>query len=71
MRRDEFREDMNKHLGMVDAMLDGRDWILGEPGLADFGIYGSLSPLLTAGERIPKDFPRLLTWVEKVRGLGR
>jgi glutathione S-transferase len=62
---------MNKHLGMVDAMLDGRDWILGEPSLADFGIYGSLSPLLTAGERVPKEFLRLSTWVERVRGLGR
>src|SRR5216684_1989922 len=64
-------EEMHKHLGMVDAMLDGRDWILGEPSLADFGIYGSLSPLLTAGEKVPKEFPRLSTWVERVRGLGR
>src|SRR6266705_2462881 len=47
MRREEFRQDMNKHLGMVDAILDGRDWILGQPSLADFGIYGSISPLLT------------------------
>src|SRR3990170_3498877 len=59
MRRDEFREDMNKHLGMVDAVLDGREWILGQPSLADFGIYGGLSPLLTVGERGSGAFPRL------------
>jgi glutathione S-transferase len=61
---------MNKHLGMVDAMLDGRDWILGEPSLADFGIYGSLSPLLTAGEKIPKEFTRLAKWALIIERLG-
>lgn len=69
MRRDEFEADMVKHLGMVEAMLDGRDWVLGEPSLADFGIYGSLSPLLTIGETVPKELPRLAAWVERVRGL--
>src|SRR5205823_207087 len=59
MRRAEFREDMNKHLGMVDQMLAGRDWLLGEPSLADFGVYGSLSPPLTIGEALPKECPRL------------
>lgn len=71
MRREEFRQDMDKHLGMVEAMLDGRDWILGDPSLADFGIYGSLSPLLTVGEKIPKQFPRLASWVKRIQALGR
>ena len=71
MRREEFRQDMNKHLAMVESILQGRDWILGEPSLADFGIYGSISPLLTAGERIPDEFPRLAKWAEQIRGLGR
>ena len=70
MRRDEFRQDMNKHLGMIDSMLDGRNWILGEPSLADFGIYGSMSPLLTVGERVPREFPRLAAWVSRIRDLG-
>lgn len=71
MRREEFRRDMDKHLRMVEAMLDGRDWILGEPSLADFGIYGSLSPLLTVGEKIPKQFPRLASWAKRIQALGR
>lgn len=71
MRREEFREDMSKHLAMVEAMLEGRDWVLGEPSLADFGIYGSLSPLLTVGEAIPKEFPRLGKWASRIQALGR
>lgn len=70
MRRDEFREDMVEHLGMVESMLDGRDWVLGEPSLADFGVYGSMSPLLTVGEKVPKELPRLARWVNRVRALG-
>jgi len=70
MRRGEFREDMNKHLGMVEAMLDGQDWILGEPSPAVFGVYGSLSPLLTAGEKIPKEFPQLANWASRIQKLG-
>src|SRR2546426_228701 len=69
MLREEFRQDMNKHLGMVDSILDGRDWILGQPSLADFGIYGSMSPLLTVGESVPSEFPRLAAWVSRVRDL--
>jgi len=53
------------------AVRDGRDWILGEPSLADFGIYGSMSPLLTAGETIPKEFPWFANWVARIRQIGR
>ena len=70
MRREEFRQDMDKHLAMVEAMLDGRDWILGTLSLADFGVYGSLSPLLTAGEKVPKEFPRLAAWVGRIQAMG-
>jgi len=66
MRRDEFKEDMEKHLAMVDAILDGRDWILGEPSLADFGIYGGMYPLLFVGETVPEGLPRLARWVDRI-----
>src|SRR5207237_736584 len=55
---------------VFEAMLDGQEWILGEPSLADFGVYGSLSPLLTAGEKIPKEFPQLANWVSRIQKLG-
>ncbi|OGS48499.1 MAG: hypothetical protein A3K68_03320 [Euryarchaeota archaeon RBG_16_68_13] len=71
MRREEFRADMVKVLAMVEAMLDGRDWVLGPPSLADFGIYGSLSPLLTIGEPVPPEFPRLRDWARRIEVPGR
>ena len=69
LRREEFREDMGKHLAMVDAILEGRDWILGEPSLADFGIYGGMYPLLFVGETVPDSLPRLAKWVDRVASL--
>ena len=69
-RRKEFRQDMEKEFARVEAMLEGRDWILGEPSLADFGIYGSLSPLLTVGEEIPKEFPNIRAWAKRIQALG-
>ncbi|HII41221.1 MAG TPA: glutathione S-transferase family protein [Thermoplasmata archaeon] len=69
LRREEFREDMVKHLAMVDAILEGRDWILGEPSLADFGIYGGMYPLLFVGETVPDSLPRLAKWVDRVASL--
>lgn len=69
-RRDEFRDDMVKHLEMVESMLEKQDWILGEPSLADFGIYGSMSPLLTVGEPIPKGLPRVRAWAKRIQALG-
>ncbi len=71
MRREEFRKDMMGELARIDAMLDGREWILGEPSLADFGVFGSLSPLLTIGEGIPNGFPALAGWAKRIQALGR
>jgi len=33
-------------------------------------VYGSLSPLLTAGEKIPNEFPQLANWVSRIQKLG-
>jgi len=69
-RREEFRRDMVKELARVEAMLDGREWILRKPSLADFGAYGSLSPLFTVGERIPSEFPNLVAWAKRIQDRG-
>ena len=70
MRREEFRKDMVTELARIDAMLDGREWILGEPSLADYGIYGSLSPLFTVGEAVPRELRNLAAWGKRIRALG-
>jgi len=69
-RREEFRVDMEKHIQLVEEMLQGRDWILEGPSLADFGVYGGLSPLLTIGEEIPRRFPCTHAWSQRVQALG-
>ena len=69
MRREEFRQDMMKEFGRMDAMLDGREWILEKPSLADFGVFGSVSPLFIVGEGIPKEFPGLAAWAKRIQGL--
>ncbi len=66
MRREEFRQEMEKHLAMVEATLVDRDWILGEPSLADFGIYGGMYPLFFIGEKVPKALPRLAKWADRI-----
>ncbi|HEV8595496.1 MAG TPA: glutathione S-transferase family protein [Thermoplasmata archaeon] len=70
MRRDEFRADMVKELRRIDAILEGREWILGKPSLADCGVYGSMSPLFLIGETVPQDMPNLAAWVGRVQALG-
>lgn len=69
-RRDEFRNDMAKEFGRTEAILDKQEWILGKPSLADFGAYGSLSPLFTVGESIPNEFPKLAAWAKRIQSLG-
>ncbi|MFQ5986584.1 MAG: glutathione S-transferase family protein, partial [Thermoplasmata archaeon] len=69
-RREEFREGMMEELARVEAMLVGKEWVLGPPSLADFGLYGSVSPLLAIGEDPPSELPNLRGWVERIRGLG-
>ncbi len=66
-RREEFREDMLKEFERIEAMLTDHLWILEEPSLADFGVYGSLSPLFTIGESVPKDFPNLAAWAKRIQ----
>jgi glutathione S-transferase len=68
-RRPEFVRDLEEYFGFVEQMLQGREWILGTPSLADFGIYGSLSPWWTSGEKIPTRFPALRAWVARVGAL--
>lgn len=69
-RREEFGREMQAHLQFVEEMLDGRAWFLGAPSVADFGVYGGLSPLLTVGEEIPERFSRIREWAARIQGLG-
>jgi len=70
-RREEFRNDLQPTLERIDRMLEDRSWVLGNAAsLADFGIYGALSPLFSVGEPLPEGLPRLAAWVDRVRRIG-
>lgn len=66
-RQAEFRRELWKYFGLVDEMVTGRDWVLEEPSVADFGMFGAISPWLTVGEKIPARFPKLASWVRRIR----
>jgi glutathione S-transferase len=68
-RRGEFRDDLLPYFELVDSMLEGREWLLNEPTVADFGVYGGLSPWLTVGEKVPGRFPHLARWIARIRAL--
>ena len=68
-RREEFRTDLNAHLAMLEASLGTRNWLLGQPSLADFGVYGGLAPLVLVEQRLPAEFPNLGAWWKRVEAL--
>lgn len=70
-RQEEFRQELLPTLARIDRMLDGRAWVLGKSAsLADFGIYGGLSPMFFVGDPIPDGLPRLAAWVDRLARLG-
>jgi glutathione S-transferase len=68
-RRAEFETEAVEYLTLVDGMVAGRPWVLGAPSLADFGLYGSLSPWLAVGNRIPAELRSLAAWVRRVEAI--
>jgi len=69
-RKPEFEKEMAEHLEMVEKMLEGRKWILGEPSVADFGVYGGMSPLLTVGRKAPASLKGVRAWAARIQALG-
>ena len=69
--RSEFQEELEPELAWIDKALDGRDWLLGEPSLADWGVYGGLSPLRLIGENVPDHFEHLPGWIGRVEAVRR
>jgi len=69
-RRPEFVRELRPYLTMVDRLVSGREWILDAPSVADFGIFGSLSPWWTTGERLPPGLRSLGAWVRRIDRLG-
>ncbi|MGB6500469.1 MAG: hypothetical protein WBG19_03580 [Thermoplasmata archaeon] len=69
-RRPEYVRELRPFLDLVNGLVTGREWILDVPSVADFGIYGSLSPWWTVGERIPASLGALRAWADRIASLG-
>lgn len=60
-------EDMKKHFALVELALKDHDYLLGDaPSLADFATYGAVCPLAYVGKDIPREFPRMRAWHQRV-----
>lgn len=70
-RRPEYIRELGPYFEMVNDLVRHRDWILDAPSVADFGVFGSLSPWWTTGERLPASLPALGRWVRRIAALGR
>ena len=68
-RRPEFVEELQQYFELLEEMLQGRDWVLERPTLADFGIYGGISPWLTVGRTLPPRYPYVRRWVTRIAKL--
>lgn len=66
-RKAEFEKDMEEYLERVDELVQNKGWVLGLPGLADFGIYGALSPMLTVGRKPPARLKALNDWIKRIQ----
>ncbi len=68
-RKAEFVRELGPYFALVDSMLEGREWLLGEPTVADFGVYGGLSPWTTVGRKVPSRYRQLARWMQRIRNL--
>jgi glutathione S-transferase len=66
-RRAEFKADMDAHLQIVEDMLNGHRFLVADsPSLADFAVFGSVSPLVYSGNRFPEKYSKLRAWHQSI-----
>lgn len=66
-RRPALKGDMESHFQTLEDLLSNHGFLLGDkPSLADFAVFGAVSPLIYSGNQFPHKFPRLRAWYESV-----
>ncbi len=65
-REPEFVRAVREVFARIDALVVDREWVLGDPSVADFGIFGGLAPWWLVGRKIPTRFRHLARWVDRV-----
>lgn len=70
MRKPSFKADMESHFRIVDDMLRGHKFLLGNnPSLADFATFGAIYPLTYSGNELPAKFKNLSVWYKTIDGI--
>jgi glutathione S-transferase len=64
-----YPEKVKPLYGWLEESLKGHDYILGEPSAADFAAYGAIFPLYFVGKEMPKEYPRLREWKDRLSKL--
>jgi glutathione S-transferase len=66
-RRAEFKADMEAHFQIVEGMLNDHRFLLADaPSLADFAVFGAVSPLVYSGNSFPGKYAKLRAWYESI-----
>lgn len=73
LRMKDWQADLDGVLDLVEGPLDTRAWMLpgDAPSLADFALYGALTPLFATGIGLPKERKRLRDWQSRVEKAGK
>lgn len=67
-RRPKLRAQMEEHFQILEDMLTEQRFLLGEEAsLADFAVFGAISPLLYSGNSFPAEFNRLTAWHQTIK----
>ena len=61
---------MNRHFTILEDMLSDHKFLIAdEPSLADFAVFGALTPLSYSGNPIPQEFKALSSWSRNVNAI--
>ncbi|MGP8071494.1 MAG: glutathione S-transferase family protein [Candidatus Bathyarchaeia archaeon] len=66
-RRPELKIQMENHLQILEEILAEHRFLLDEkPSLADFAVFGAVSPLPYSGNKLPDKFEKLAAWHDNI-----
>jgi len=69
-RRPELKTQMENHLQILEEMLTEHRFLLDEkPSLADFAVFGAVSPLPYSGNKLPDKLKKLTSWHDTMNRL--
>ena len=69
-RRPELKTQMENHFQILEEMLTEHRFLLDEkPSLADFAVFGAISPLPYSGNKLPDKLKKLTFWHDTMNRL--